>query len=97
MTTGNSPPSTATRLSSPLVVAIANAVLAPVSSRPIDRELRARAPAATRARGLQRDDDEDRHGDGARGGDAGERVVLGGAVEEDEREADAERGDAARA
>ena len=36
---------------------------------------------------------QDRHGDGARGGDAGERVVLGGAVEEDEREADAERGD----
>ena len=27
------------------------------------------------------------------GGDAGERVVLGGLVEEDERDADAERGD----
>ena len=56
------------------------------------RQLGDRAPGDARG-GRSGDDDQDRDGDGARGGDAGERVVLGGAVEEDEREADAERGD----
>ena len=74
------------------MVAIANAVLAPVSSRPITDSF-GTALHGTRAEPRSGDEDQDRHGDGARGGDAGERVVLGGAVEEDEREADAQRRD----
>ena len=67
-------------------MAIANALLAAVSSRPIAARPGSARPAPSPGRAARRG--QDRHGDEPGGEDAGERVVLGGLVEGDEREAD---------